>query len=311
MSNPVLEIKEVRRSFIDRLALQSVSLQVAAGEIVALLGPNGAGKTSLMRAATGRLRLDSGEVSLDGRNPYKDSAAKQLLGIVPQSIALYPQLTGRENLEIFARLLGLKGVHAAEAVEKALQRVNLAERADEQVESLSGGMQRRLNIVAGALHEPRLLLLDEPTVGVDLSARQRIHDLLADLRGGGMAILFSTHDFDQASAIADRVVFMDEGKVLLEGRVAELIDGVFGSSKELVVSLHSAAENARETLLRELQMKPFMDRMTWSGPLEGGAEALAGIEKRFEAAGLKVAELSLREPGLHSVYMHVTGRSAQ
>ncbi len=311
MSNPVLQISQARRAFADRQALQDVSLTVEAGEIVALLGPNGAGKTSLMRAATGRLRLGSGEVALAGMNPYKDAAARQALGIVPQTIALYPQLTARENLDIFARLMGLKGRSTDDAVDKALERAGLTDRAADQISELSGGMQRRLNIVAGTLHNPSLLLLDEPTVGVDLTARQRIHDLLAELRASGMAILFSTHDFDQASAVADRVVFMDAGKVLLEGRVTDLIRNVFGGNKELVVSLARAAENARETLLRELQLNPLQDRMTWSGPLEGGVEALADIERRFTAAGLEVAELSLREPGLHSVYMQVTGRSLQ
>ena len=153
MSATILEIANASRAFADRAALHDVSLQVAAGEIVALLGPNGAGKTTLMRAIAGRLRLDSGSVRVLGLDPYTSDAARAALGIVPQSIALYPQLTVRQNLDVFARLSGLKKQAMAAAIDAALTRAALTDRADERLTTLSGGMQRRLNIVAGTLHQ--------------------------------------------------------------------------------------------------------------------------------------------------------------
>ena len=224
MSATILEVKDARRSFIDRQALTDVSLIVDAGEIVALLGPNGAGKTTLMRAIAGRLQLDEGRVSVAGLDPVADSAARQALGVVPQTIALYPQLTARQNLDVMARLGGLKGDAVKAAVDEALTRAALTDRADDRLTALSGGMQRRLNIVAGALHRPKLLLLDEPTVGVDMHSRESIHALLRVLRDTGIGILFSTHDFDQAAEVADRAAFMAQGRLLLEGPVSELIE---------------------------------------------------------------------------------------
>ena len=306
MVTPILEIRAACRDFDDRKALQSVDLEVAAGEIVALLGPNGAGKTSLMRSVSGRLRLDSGTVRVCGHDPYKETAVRQSIGIVPQTIALYPQLSIRENLEVFARLAGLAGDQVGAAIASALQRAGLADRSGDKLGDLSGGMQRRINIVAGTLHAPQLLLLDEPTVGVDLSSRQRIHDLLADLRSSGMAILVSTHDFDQAAAVAGRVVFMSGGKVLMEGRVDELITSVFGVAKELCISLAVAPDAADEQLLRQLKLTPLQDRMAWSGPVEAGVAAMPEIEQSLETAGLRVTQMMLREPGLQSVYMHLT-----
>ena len=154
MSATVLEIRNSRRAFADLQALHDVSLDVGEGEIVALLGPNGAGKTTLMRAIAGRLQLDSGSVRIMGLNPFTDSAARRALGIVPQTIALYSHLTARQNLDVLARLSGLKGKSIEAAVDEALVRAGLQDRADEQLTSLSGGMQRRLNIVAGAPSYP-------------------------------------------------------------------------------------------------------------------------------------------------------------
>ena len=299
MTQPVLEVSEARRVFADQAALQDVSLSLSAGEIVVLLGPNGAGKTSLMRAIAGRLKLDGGSVQLVGGDPATNAAVRRQLGIVPQTIALYPQLTARENLDVFARLLGLKGEAVSAAVELALTRAGLEDRRNNLLTELSGGMQRRLNIVAGALHKPALLLLDEPTVGVDIAARERIHTLLRSLRDAGMAILLSTHDFDQADGIADRVAFMRQGQLVSEGKPEQLVATAFGEAKELVVALSSAGG---EAVLQQLGLTPLADQKLWSGPLAGGAAELATIESRLEAAGAGIAEIRVREPGLESVY---------
>jgi ABC-2 type transport system ATP-binding protein len=307
MSSPVLEIVGARRRFAEQKALQDVSLSVAPGEVVALLGPNGAGKTTLMRAITGRLRLERGTVKVLGADPRTQRKARRHLGLVPQSIALYPQLTAKENLQVFARLMGVRSADCAAAVDEGLRRAGLLERADSALRHLSGGMQRRINIVAGTLHKPALLLLDEPTVGVDLAAREAIHTMLNELRDAGMSMLICTHDFEQAARIADRVAFMVEGSIVVEGPVDELVKSVFGDSKELLIALAQPADAAAEEFLRSFKLQSTRDRRLWSGPLIGGYDELPQIEERLEASGLHAAEIRLRDPGLSGVFLHLTG----
>jgi ABC-2 type transport system ATP-binding protein len=303
MSAAVLEISNARRSFADRPALHDVCLQVQPGEILALLGPNGAGKTTLMRAVAGRLQLDSGSIRVMGMDPLKNSSARSSLGIVPQTIALYPQLTARQNLDVLARLNGLKGGSVQTAVKKALQQAALESRADEPLSALSGGMQRRLNIVAGTLHEPKLLLLDEPTVGVDMHSRESIQALLGKLRDTGIGILFSTHDFDQAAAVADRAAFMAQGRVLLEGSVAALIADTFGDAKEVVLELAQTATPDTCKVLAKYGLIAGVDETVWRGPLTGGYTEIASLEAQLHAAGAQVTELRVRDPGLDGVFM--------
>jgi ABC-2 type transport system ATP-binding protein len=307
MTAPVLEITNAARAFADRQALQDVSLSLAAGEILALLGPNGAGKTTLMRAVTGRLRLEAGTVRVGGLDPASDGQARRLLGIVPQTVALYQQLSARDNLDVFARLMGLSGKAVAEAVEQALQRAQLDDRADDLLAELSGGMQRRLNIVAGTLHNPRLLLLDEPTVGVDMNACESICALLQQLRAEGMAILLTTHDFDQAASMADRAAFMVGGKILREGKVEELVQSVFGDCREVRVSLAQPASAEAAGVLRRFGLRPDDGKRSWSGPLAGGYSELAEIETQLVGVGAPLPELRLRDPGLGGVFRQLTG----
>jgi ABC-2 type transport system ATP-binding protein len=311
MSEPVLEISGARRRFAERKVLHEVSIRVAQGEILALLGPNGAGKTTLMRAAAGRLRLEAGTVRVAGRDPAIDKAARGALGIVPQTLALYPHLTAQENLDVFARLMGLKGKAVVQAVRDGLEQAGLGDRGHDVLADLSGGMQRRLNIVAGTLHKPQLLLLDEPTVGVDLTAREAIHALLHDLRDSGMGMLLTTHDFDQAASIADRVAFMLDGRILVQGSVASLIQKTFGTAKELVVSLDSPADSTGKAILQSFRLRPTRDSRLWSGPLIGGYEALGQIEQQLEQSGLHAAEIRLRDPGLNGVFLQLAGEEAE
>lgn len=301
----VLHINQATRSFSDRPALNGLDLAIGPGEVVALLGPNGAGKTTLMRAISGRLKLDSGRILVAGGEPALSSEVRRCLGIVPQTIALYPNLTGRQNLDVFARLSGVSGQSAKDAVELGLQRAQLSDRADDSLNELSGGMQRRLNIVAGTLHDPQLLLLDEPTVGVDLDARQAIHALLDELCQTGMAIVVSTHDFEQAAEIADRVAFMAEGSLLADGSVAELVGQAFGDSKEGVVALATGVSDTAAQVLRDGGFRPTSDERFWSGPVAGGYEDLLVLESRLEDIGDHVAEIRLRDPGLNGVFMHL------
>jgi len=309
-TSPRLVVSGARRAFGARTALDGVDLVLAPGEIYALLGRNGAGKTTLVRAISGRVRLDEGRIALDGRDPIASPAARRALGLVPQEIALYGDLTIRENLEILGALAGLGRRAARAAAEEALRWTGLEDRAASRVETLSGGMRRRINIAAGTLHVPSTLLLDEPTVGVDPQARERIHELLRDLKRRGMTILLTTHDLEQAAALADRIGILDEGRLKAEGTLAELIARTFGAERELRLTLAAPPDEAGRAALAALGLAPRdgADPRRWAGPIQGGLEALAQIEQALAAAGLRAVEAALREPDLYGVFFKVTGK---
>ena len=304
----VLEVSEATKRFGTRQALDGVSLAVRSGEIFALLGPNGAGKTTLIRVICGRVVLDAGAVLVEGGDPADQPAARAALGLVPQAIALYQELTVRENLEILGCLAGVPRRKLAEAVRQAMNWTGLEDRSGDRAGSLSGGMQRRLNIAAGTLHRPRVLLLDEPTVGVDPAARLVIHDVLRSLRGEGMGILLTTHDMEQAEELADRVAILAEGRICAEGTLADLVHQQFGDAKELTLTSSAPPEGEARALLDSLGLKPAADEATWTGRLSGGLQALSALGDRLNAAGFPVSEVRVREPGLRGVFFRATGQ---
>jgi len=195
----VLAVSGARKKFGDVTALDGATFALREGELLALLGPNGAGKTTLIRAISGRVQLDAGEITLFGRVLTGRKTPPEL-GIVPQEIAVYPALTARENLRAFGRLQGVAARDLKDRVAWALEVTTLADRADEPIKSFSGGMKRRLNIGCGVVHRPRIVLLDEPTVGVDPQSRERIYDMLAELQRGGVSLLLTTHHLEEAEA---------------------------------------------------------------------------------------------------------------
>jgi ABC-2 type transport system ATP-binding protein len=305
---PALLVEDAHRRFGSRKALDGASLALAPGEIYALLGPNGAGKTSLVRAIYGRVRLDSGRVATPAGDPRREPRARARLGLVPQELALYPDLTPRENLATFGRLAGLPRDRVSAAVAAALAWTGLDDRAGSRTGQLSGGQKRRLNLAAGTLHGPDVLLLDEPTVGIDPEAREGIHRLLRELRARGTAILLTTHDLDQAAELADRVGILVDGRVRAEGTPRALVEQAFGAGRELLITLAAPADEAARARLAAEGLAQAADAMSFSGPLEGGLPALAALGQRLAAAGVPVAEVRLREPGLRGVFFRVAGR---
>jgi ABC-2 type transport system ATP-binding protein len=304
----LLEVRGAVRRFEGGRGLDGATLELRSGEIYALLGPNGAGKTSLVRAVCGRLRLDAGEILLLGADPRRVRAIRRRLGLVPQEIALYPELGVRENLEVLGRLAGLAASELPRAVAEALGWVGLAERAGSRVAELSGGQKRRVNLAAGTLHRPDVLLLDEPTVGVDPSARERLHEMLRELRSRGLAVLLATHDLDQAEELADRIGILVDGRIRAEGSLAELVERAFGGRRELLLRLAAEPSPGAARVLEAEGLRAGAGSREWVGPLEGGLEALAGLGRRLADAGVPLAELRLREPGLRGVFFHVAGR---
>ncbi|GIH78556.1 ABC transporter ATP-binding protein [Planobispora longispora] len=220
---PVLEVVGLRKSYKDRLVVDGVGFAVREGETYGLLGPNGAGKTTTISMVVGVLARDAGEVRIAGR-PHDTAgrATKSLIGYVPQELAVYPDLTARENLRFFAGLYGIRGSEARRRIGEVLEIVGLADRAGEAAGKYSGGMSRRLNIGIGLLNRPRLLVLDEPTAGVDPQSRTSILDSVRRLAGDGTAVLYTTHYMEEAQRLCDRVGIIDHGRMLAEGRPDEL-----------------------------------------------------------------------------------------
>jgi ABC-2 type transport system ATP-binding protein len=219
----VLEVSDLKKSHGERAAVREVSFSIRAGEIFGLLGPNGAGKTTTIGMIASTVVPTGGEVRVLGRSATSQrSATKKHLGLVPQRICLYPPLTAEENLLFFGRMYGLGQSHLAERVEALLQLAGLTDRRHDRVSTFSGGMQRRLNLACGLVHEPQLLLLDEPTVGIDPQSRERIFTAVEKLAASGMAVLYTTHYMEEAERLCHQIAIMDEGRFVAEGSVTEL-----------------------------------------------------------------------------------------
>ena len=283
---PVLRVREARKAFGTVRALDGATLELRPGELLALLGPNGAGKTTLIRAISGRVRLDQGEIELFGR-PLDGAAGRTSLAVVPQEIALYPLLSARENLRVFGSLYGVPASRLAERVAWALDWTGLAERAGGLVRGFSGGMKRRLNVACGVLHEPRALLLDEPTVGVDPQSRERLYDMLAELRGRGTSLLLTTHQLEEAEARCERIVIIDHGRVVAAGTLAELVERTIGGGRQIVIRLD------REPA-RPLPGLEAGEGGTLRGTVSDAGRDLPELIARVQQAGCRIEHLEVR-----------------
>jgi ABC-2 type transport system ATP-binding protein len=304
---PRLDVKQVFYSFGKRPVLRGIDLSVQPGEIYGLLGPNGAGKTTLMTAICGRIRLASGAISVDGQNIAASQKASRAVSFVPQNISIYPHLTVEENLQVFGRFAGVPGPMIGSAVKNVLARAGLAEQARRLCRTLSGGYQRRVNICASLLQNPSVLLLDEPTVGIDIDAREAIHALLHSLSHAGTALVIATHDLDQAQILCNRVGIMQEGRICLEGEPAALLQRTFGFDKSVIVNLRSAPPEHGHNTLYDLGFRPTQSPLTWFGFARAGTLDVGALGRHLASSGLVLKEILIREPDLASLFMHVLG----
>ena len=305
MSALPLEASDVHKSFGDVRALEGVSLEVREGEILGLLGPNGAGKTTLVRAVAGRVVPDSGRLTIFGKNPG-DPQATAVRGWVPQEIALYPLLTPRENLWTFGRYQGLQGAALHAAVAETLGWIGLADRASDKTSALSGGMRRRLNIAAGTIHRPRLLLLDEPTVGVDPQSRERIYAMIRDLQSRGVALLYTTHYMEEAERLCDRIAIIDHGRVIASGTRDELVRSSVGTGQSIRIDADTPIPPPlAQTLAR---FDATVDGATVLARSEDPARQIRELLGAFHDAGVPVRDLVLKRASLEEVFLQLTGR---
>jgi ABC-2 type transport system ATP-binding protein len=306
----VLACDGLRRRFGDLVAVDGIGFHIDAGESYGLLGPNGAGKTTTISMIVGLLECDGGDIAVAGQAMTTHSVqAKAAIGYVPQDLAIYPDLSGRENLVFFARLYGMSGSRAKVRTAEVLDVIGLADRGGDQTKSYSGGMKRRLNIGIALLHQPMLLILDEPTVGVDPQSRIAILDNVRSLSTAGMAVLYTTHYMEEAEQLCDRVGIIDHGKLIAEGTPRELVSVVgerdhvsLGASGDLAASARALA-----SLVGVHEASATEDGITLV--VDDARSLLPEILHQALVAGATIKSVDVTEPNLEAVFLHLTGRA--
>lgn len=307
----MIQVENLHKRFADLHAVAGISFEVGRGEIYGLLGPNGAGKTTTLLMLSGLLAPDEGRIRFDGidlaSHPLE---VKGMLGIVPQENALYEDLSAQEHLRLWGGLYGLTGKDLTTAVERVLEWIGLTGRDREPVKNFSGGMKRRLNLGLGLVHSPRVVLLDEPTVGIDPQARLNILDVVRQVADAGTAVLYTTHYLEEAEELCDRIAIVDHGKVLAEGRLEELQKMVGG---EEIVTLHGdfdsqalATQLAEQSLARVLAQEEGRLVLATVGQKEGRSSV--DLLSKIFAEGLPMDGVSIEPPSLNGLFLKLTGR---
>ncbi len=292
------------------MAIKEIDLEIQEGEIFSLLGPNGAGKTTLIAVLCGLFPPTRGDAMIAGHSVVQNpTAVKQIIGIVPEEIALYTRLTGRQNLRYFGSLYGLDGRELERAIDETLAVVGLTERADDRVANYSNGMKRRLNIAAGLLHNPRVLLMDEPTLGLDPENRRRILDLVVRLKQDHSAtILYTTHNMDEAQELSDRVGIIHHGQIVALGTPAELIQMIHGE-ESLRLQVSAVSPDALNVLRQIDGVEQISsDRDTLTLTLRSAAEVVPEVLRVVKEVGINVKALTIQQPNLEAVFLRLTGQ---
>ena len=303
----MLQVKDLWKSYAGRQVVEDVSLAAEPGQIIGLLGPNGAGKTTTVSMICGLTSADRGEVTLAGQHITDDSSpTKRKIGLVPQDIALYEELPAMRNLETFGALYGLSGSLLQERAKAALELVGLADRAGDKPATFSGGMKRRLNIACALVHDPDILLLDEPTVGIDPQSRNAIFDNLETLKARGKAMVYTTHYMEEAERLCDRIVIMDHGKVIANDTLA-------GLYRQLPVSATLEIELEGEVATAGLLREPgVLTAAQENGRLTVGLDSLSASSATvlvwLAANGHKVNRISSGKASLETLFLSLTGR---
>ena len=304
----LLKVERLSKTFGTIRAVDSVSFEVRPGEIYGLLGPNGAGKTTTISMISGLLKPDAGEVFVAGAGFWSDpQKAKRIMGVVPQELAVYSELSGRENLEFWGRMAGLSAREAKARTVELLEALTLTDRAKDAVKTYSGGMKRRINLGCALLHHPKLLLLDEPTVGIDPQARLNILEFIRNLRASGTAILYTTHYLEEAETLCHRIGIIDHGRLLAEGTFSELQERIGGDRVfVLEADFKNTLPDAWNGFLQRFRVIQKSEKQLVVAAI--GARDPSECLKELLNLPVHVENVTLKRPSLNDVFLQLTGR---
>ncbi len=305
-----IEVNNLKKSFGNLQAVQGVDFVVHQGEILSLLGPNGAGKSTTISMLSGLLTPDAGDACIMGYSiTQQPKAAKAKLGVVPQEIALYPDLSARENLLFWGKMYDLRGSALKQRVDEVLEVIDLTDRQKDHVEKYSGGMKRRVNIAAALLHKPDVVIMDEPTVGIDPQSRRHILDKVKELNRQGMTVLYTTHYMEEAAELSDHIVIMDQGRIIAYGTHAELIkmigeqtriDLTFNADVSHILSAWKAIEGVSNVDASDGKVTTLVDDSN---------RVLPRLIEVATSGGVRILSVEIQEPNLEAVFLHLTGRA--
>jgi ABC-2 type transport system ATP-binding protein len=304
--SPVLTLQNVRKTYRGREALKGISLELRPGELLGFFGPNGAGKTTMIRCISGLLKPDSGTITRhpfdhgDDDDPDNDEPIR--LGLVPQNLAVYPDLTVQQNLEVFGRLEGVSGKALKHRIGEVLEWAALKDRTRSLTKTLSGGMQRRLNIACSVLHDPDILLLDEPTVGVDPQSRERIYEMMQQLTADGAAVLLTTHQLEEVETRCDRIVVMDHGTIVADGTLSELVSRTIGQPHRVILKFDRPCS-------KPLASFAFDEQRTTATCSLASMKELSLVLSVLKQLDQEPSRIDVRSYGLQDVFLELTGRS--
>lgn len=309
-SEPAIQVQDLYKTFSDIQAVQGLSFDVMRGEIFSLLGPNGAGKTTTISMLATLLRPDQGDALVMGHSVRHDAmGVKSVLGVVPQEIALYEDLSARENLTFWGKMYGLRGAALRKRVDEVLETIGLTDRAKGRVGKFSGGMKRRVNIGVALLHRPRVIYMDEPTVGIDPQSRRNILDSVVELKNQGMTVLYTTHYMEEAQQLSDHIAIMDHGKLIAMGTHNELVK-IVGQMSRIDLTLN--AENDR--VPKAWENVPGVSKIsvedgTFTILVDDSNQVLPRLFDAAIAQGGRITSVNIQEPDLETVFLHLTGRA--
>jgi len=308
----ILEVHNLVKKYGDLAAVDDVSFSIEEGEIFSLLGPNGAGKTTTISVLSCLLKPTGGDAIIGGHSVSRASMdVRRIIGVVPQDIALYNMLSARENLMFWGRMYDMDGASLKQRVDEVLEQIGLTDRANAKIETYSGGMKRRVNIGVGLLHKPRIIYMDEPTVGIDPQSRRSILDTVKDLNRQGMTVLYTTHYMEEAQELSDRVGIIDHGKLIALGTQKELTTLV-GEHDSL--RLHIGEDQDGQVLADALCALPNVLKCSSADHevvlmAPEAEDVLAPVITRANELGIKIHSVDIQEPNLESVFLHLTGRA--